>query len=241
MRCTLTHPPKFGNNAELIGGSQTMDANKDNTAQLDLSEKSKTARRNRKHQTPVLTDESGDSKLVRGRTLPKEKRAELIRVIRQGLIGGMHPVTLTQACMTQFKLSRVTVHKYMQAVRQEQLKEVGYYREQIQEICQKALVTIVKDKQGQPAAVVRAVQMLHNIFDIRVTPEDTTQQKRMLAEEAMTKMDGMSIQELQEFSDQLRNGGEKLTPEMLLMSPADIEETSAKRRKRKVRTNAGTS
>jgi hypothetical protein len=221
-----------------------MDITEDNTAQLDLSSKPKTARRNRKLKTQPGTEGVIENGPVVGRTLTKEKRAELIRVIRQGLIGGMHPVTLTQACMTQFKLSRLTVHKYMNAVRQEQLKEVGYYREQIQEICQKALVTIVQNGQkgqAKPEAVVKAVVVLHNIFDIKVTPEDTTQQKKMLAEEAMAKMDGMSIQELQEFSDQLRNGGEKLTPEMLLMSPADIEETSAKRRKRKGRTNAGTS
>jgi hypothetical protein len=214
-----------------------MDTHDENIAQLELPEERTAERRGRKKRQPD-TDAQNSEKLGRGHKLSAETKAELIKVIRNGLINGMHPLTLKQGVMTQFKLSRMTVEKYMHAVRQEQLKEVGYYRESIQEICQKALVEIVKKPSGQPGAVVRAVQMLHNIFDIRVTPEDTSQQKKMLAEEAMAKMDSMSIQELQEFSDQLRRGGDKLTPEMLLMTPSELDERSSRHTKRKGKKNA---
>jgi hypothetical protein len=214
-----------------------MDTHDENIAQLELPEETRAERRGRKKAKPA-SGENDPEKLGRGHKLSAEKKDELVKVIRQGLINGMHPLTLKQGVMTQFKLSRLTVEKYMHAVRQEQLKEVGYYRESIQEICQKALVEIVKKPSAQPGAVVRAVQMLHNIFDIRVTPEDTSQQKKLLAEEAMAKMDSMTIQELQEFSDQLRRGGDKLTPEMLLMTPAELDERSVRHKKRKGKDNA---
>lgn len=183
-----------------------------------------------------------DQKLGRGQKLTRERRAELVEVIRKGLIGGMHPLQLVQACVTQFKLHRQTVEKYLNLVRAEHLKNVGYYREQIQEICQKALVDIVKrapDKRND-GAVVRAVHMLDSIFDIRVTPEDTSEAQRMFADEAIQKMDRMSLQQLQEFSDQLRQGGDKLTPEMLLLSPAEMDEAPRKPKK-KSRRNAADS
>lgn len=183
-----------------------------------------------------------DQKLGRGQKLTRERRAELVEVIRKGLIGGMHPLQLVQACVTQFKLHRQTVEKYLNLVRAEHLKNVGYYREQIQEICQKALVDIVKrapDKRND-GAVVRAVHMLDSIFDIRVTPEDTSEAQRMFADEAIQKMDRMSLQQLQEFSDQLRQGGDKLTPEMLLLSPAEMDEAPRKQKK-KSRRNAADS
>jgi len=176
-----------------------------------------------------------DQKLGRGQKLTRDRRAELVEVIRKGLIGGMHPLQLVQACVTQFKLHRQTVEKYLNIVRAEHLKNVGYYREQIQEICQKALVDIVKrapDKRND-GAVVRAVHMLDSIFDIRVTPEDTSQAQRMFADEAIQKMDRMSLQQLQEFSEQLRQGGDKLTPEMLLLTPAEMEDAPKKRKKNK--------
>lgn len=174
-----------------------------------------------------------DQHLQRGVKLTAERRNELIRSIRNGLLNGMHPTALMQACCTQFKLSSKTVRQYVQIVRSEQLKEVGYYREQIQEICQKALVTIVKKDSNNDGAKVRAVQMLHNIFDIRVTPEDTSQAQRMFAEEAMQKMDKMSVQELQEFADNLRAGGDKLTPEMLLMAPHEFDDVGGTKSRKK--------
>jgi len=216
-----------------------MDTSDENIAQLELPEKVKAERRGRRKKkltVEATVELTGAEKLARGQKLTNERKADLIKFIRNGLIGGLHPSMLRQAAMTQFKLGRFTVDKYIAFVRSEQLKEVGYYREQIQEICQKALVTIVQNGQkgqAKPEAVVKAVVVLHNIFDIKVTPEDTSQQKKMFAEEAMAKMDSMSIQELQEFSNQLRNGGEKLTPEMLLMSPADHDKDPAKHKKRR--------
>lgn len=201
----------------------------------------KESRKRGRHKEPQPEQEI-DQKLGRGQKLTRERRAELVEVIRKGLIGGMHPLQLVQACVTQFKLHRQTVEKYLNLVRAEHLKNVGYYREQIQEICQKALVDIVKrapDKRND-GAVVRAVHMLDSIFDIRVTPEDTSEAQRMFADEAIQKMDRMSLQQLQEFSDQLRLGGDKLTPEMLLLSPAEMDEAPRKPKK-KSRRNAADS
>lgn len=195
-------------------------------------------KRTKRRRREEIPEQGRDQQLTRGVKLTRERRDELIRAIRNGLIGGMHPSTLAQACVTQFRLTRHTVAKYIALVRAEQLKEVGYYREQIQEICQKALVTIVRKDTNNDSAKVRAVQMLHNIFDIRVTPEDTTQAQRMFAEEAMQKMDKMTVQELQEFADNLRSGGDKLTPEMLLMSPAEYDEIGRKAKKKRTSRHA---
>lgn len=196
-------------------------------------------KRRPKHEDPP--SQEIDEQLGVGKKLTRERKAELIRAIRHGLVSGMHPSNLQQACQTQFRLSRHTVQKYIGIVRSEQIKEVGFYREQIQEICQKALVAIVKKDGGNnDGAKVRAVQMLHSIFDIRVTPEDTSQTQKLIAEEAMAKMDKMSVQELTEFTDNLRSGGEKLTADMLLLTHSDMDEKPRKK-KQNSRRNARTS
>jgi hypothetical protein len=127
----------------------------------------------------------------------------------------MHPAAIKAACAEKYNISRHTVEKYLLLAQQESLKQVGYYRSQIQELCQKALVDIVKKNKSE-SAVVRAVQMLDNIFDIRVVPEDTAESQRLIAENAMSKMDKMNPQELQQFAEHLRTGGDKLTADMLL-------------------------
>lgn len=155
-------------------------------------------------------------RLGRGKRLTRVQRSELISNIRMGLANAMHPAALRSACMQKFNLTRHTVDRYLLHVQQEQIKEVGYYRHQIQDLCQKALVEIVKKKGASEGAVVRAVQMLDNIFDIRVVPEDTAEAQRLIAEDAMAKMDKMNVQELQQFTEHLRQGGDRLTPEMLM-------------------------
>jgi hypothetical protein len=163
-----------------------------------------------------LAEVEENEKLGRGKKLTKLKRMELLANIRMGLANAMHPTAIRAACQQKFSLSRSTVEKYMVFVKQEQIKDVGFYRHQIQELCQKALVEIVKRKDASEAAIVRAVQMLDNIFDIRVVPEDTVQAQRLIAEEAMQKMDKMNVQQLQQFTEHLRQGGDKLTEEMLM-------------------------
>ncbi len=185
-----------------------------------------------------LTEVEETERLGRGKKLTKLKRAELVASIRMGLANAMHPSAIQSACMQRFAIGRHTVDKYMLFVKQEQVKEVGFYRHQIQELCQKALVDIVKRKDASEQSVVRAVQMLDNIFDIRVVPEDTVQAQRLIAEEAMEKMDKMNVQQLQQFTEHLRQGGDNLTEEMLLpwdtdnvdkMTPREVK--SQKRRK----------
>ena len=185
-----------------------------------------------------LADVEANEKLGRGKKLTKLKRQELIAAIRMGLANAMHPTAIRTACMQRFGLSRFTIEKYMVFVKQEQIKDVGFYRHQIQDLCQKALVEIVKRKDASEGAIVRAVQMLDNIFDIRVVPEDTVQAQRLIAEEAMQKMDKMNVQQLQQFTEHLRQGGDKLTEEMLMpwnndssdgLTPRQIK--SQKRRK----------
>lgn len=212
----------------------------DEVAQKQPAKRKQNARNKRQHEDNPSHDTT--ERLGVGKKLTRERKADLIRVIRHGLVTGIHPKALQQACCTQFKLSRHTVDKYMGVVRSEQLKEVGYYREQIQEICQKALVTIVKKEGGNnDGAKVRAVQMLHSIFDISVTPEDTTQTQKIIADEAMSKMDRMSVQELQEFADNLRHGGDKLTADMLLLAPSEYDADRPARRNAKARRHARTS
>jgi ribonuclease HII len=165
--------------------------------------------------TQTLQKAEAEERLGRGKKLTRLKRKELLASIRLGLANAMHPAAIKAACAEKYNISRHTVEKYLLLAQQESLKQVGYYRSQIQELCQKALVDIVKKNKSE-SAVVRAVQMLDNIFDIRVVPEDTAESQRLIAENAMSKMDKMNPQELQQFAEHLRTGGDKLTADMLL-------------------------
>lgn len=182
----------------------------------------------------MKTEQQTEQKQGRGHghKLTKLQRHDLVKFVRQGLISGMHPRTVREAIQKQYNLGRGTADRYISQVRQEQLKEVGFFKHQVQEICQKALVEIVQ-KSGNDGAKVRAVQMLHNIFDIRVTPEDTKQAQQVFAQEAMQKMDSMSIQQLTEFAEAIRAGGDSLTPEMLLLGQADLEEDDRPKKRRR--------
>jgi hypothetical protein len=182
---------------------------RDRTARREVSTADKAAA------AKLLGDVEEQERLGRGKKLTKLKRSELMASIRMGLANAMHPAAIRAACMQKYTLGRQTVEKYMLLVQQEQLKEVGYYRHQIQDLCQKALVEIVKKNKSE-SATVRAVQMLDNIFDIRIVPEDTAEAQRLIAEDAMAKMDKMNVQQLQQFTEHLRQGGEKLTAEMLM-------------------------
>lgn len=211
---------------------------------LDVAQSTQKPKKPRKPKIPTPAEQASaaetlsavneqDGRLTAGKKLTKIKRNELISDIRRGLANGMHPTTLKAACMYKFKITAQTVEKYMRDVRVEQLKESGYYKHQIQDMCQKALVEIVQKKRSD-TAVIQAVDRLDSMFDIRVQPEDTRETQDAIAQDAIARMNKMNYQELAQFAEQLRNGGDKLTAEMLMpwSDNLDRNETKADRVKR---------
>jgi len=169
----------------------------------------------------------------RGKKLTRAKRAELIKDIRHGLVQMLRPADVIAACQVRHKLSYHTIAKYLRRVQQDQLKQVGFLKVQVQELCQKALVEIVKKTNGQDSARVRAIQMLDNLFDLKVVPEDTREAQQLIVEDAMTRMDQMDISQLNSFAEQLRNEG-SVNADMLIPYQKE-DRRQARPRKKAVR------
>lgn len=184
----------------------------------------------RKPKLPPETQvQEANQQLGPGKKLTNERKELLMRAIKAGLRNGLRPSVVRQGCMTQFSLTKNTVENYMQIARGEMMDSSGLWPEQVRDICEASLLEIVQRKAaGNDGAKVRAIQMLVGIFDIKVTPEDTAARQKLVMEEALEKMDKMSVQELEEFSRNIRNC-DKLTPELLLMNPDEYD----KKRKRK--------
>lgn len=176
----------------------------------------------------------------KGKKLTNLKRIELINAIRSGMANAMKPASIKAAISSKFKVSGQTVEKYLGIVRQEQIKQVGYWQHQIEELCQTALVKMVQDNGAANSEKINAIKMLDNMFDIRVKPENKLEAQRKIAEDAMARMDKMTMQELSQFTEVLRQGGGKLTAEMLQPWGDDerskkIEDVTPKRKYRKSR------
>lgn len=182
---------------------------------------------------PEKPVQASDQHLAPGKKLTNERKELLMRAIKAGLRNGLRPSAVLQGCMTQFSLTKNTVQNYLQIARSEMMESSGLWPEQVRDICEASLLEIVQRKAaGNDGAKVRAIQMLVGIFNIKVTPEDTEARQKLVAQEAMEKMDRMSVQELEEFSRTLRSG-EKLTPEMLMLTPEEIDKKRPRKKKKK--------
>ena len=164
--------------------------------------------------------------------LTRATRTKLIAALKDGIASGVHPESVKAGCIQKFKVSGQTAEQYLRIVQQETLKQTGDWRSQVQEITQKALMTIVQKKGGNDSNIIRACGLLDNMFDLRMKPEEDAAAESEVVNEALQRMDQMSVQELSVFAEQLRHNG--LTAEALF-SPWAIPSNENKEDRVKIR------
>lgn len=99
-----------------------------------------------------------------------ETKSALIGAIRKGLNAGMRPTAILNACCQQFKLSRKTVEKHMRIVRSE---NIPVFPEQIAEICQDSLISMVKNSGiDHEISRLRTIEKIMEFFDVLQSPSE---------------------------------------------------------------------
>jgi len=209
-------------------------------AKLDAPVKPK--QRSERPRSKPETEQSGPEfdKRGQGQRLTPDQREELKKFIRHALKS--HTTSAISGMVTrQFGLSPDVARNYVKKVEAEETAQDVFTRTQLQSICQKKLVEVVNDKGTPPAAAVQAIKVLVDNFGLTTQPAEATDAEQLMVEEAIARMDKMTIQELHETRQALAAGGTAINRDMLLFTTDELEIARKVRKQKRTRGQANVS
>jgi len=169
---------------------------------------------------------------VRGKKLSRARQAEMMSVIRTEIAAGTHPNDVRVTCMNRFTVSGTVVDKYLRIAKQDLIKQTGYYQAQVREVVQSFLMTVAQDKKATTSDRLRAVDKLVDLFDVKITSEDTAAAEEQIYQEQLAKIDTMDLKKLSETKELWRTRGMNVEDLMAMTEPKAIHSMTRRKQKR---------
>jgi len=147
--------------------------------------------------------------------------------IRMLLLGGTIPRLICSAMVAKYSVTQTLVEKALEAARRDLVRHSGFYKEQIQDICQRTLVDVLNDGRSRPSEKIQAVKQCGELFGLKVEPEDERESEELAYLEAMRRISEMDIPDMDDLRKAFEAGSEN---PMDLFSPQPMVLKSQKRK-----------
>lgn len=164
----------------------------------------------------------------KGRGLSQVQTREMHDAMRLCLVNAVMPRLIIASMVQKFGVTVPTAQKHLDVIRREALRSTGYYRVQIQEICQKNLVEILQDAGATRGDRIAAIRLAHGMFDLKQQPEEKEESEEEAVQEAMRRLDEMDDEELDRIKSDLFSGN--LDPKALYAPLSDVPRKKVRRR-----------
>jgi len=173
----------------------------------------------------LKNDEAAEKK---NRGLTRAESLQMANDIRLLLLNATAPRMIVAGVVKKYGVTATTAQKALDVARREAMRTVGYYKVQIQEICQKNLVEILQDPDATRGERLAAIRQCDTMFDLRQRPEEQQEAEEEALQETMRRMEEMSWDELDRMKTDLFTGA--LDAKALYNPLTDVPRKGAKRR-----------
>lgn len=149
-----------------------------------------------------LTKTAPDSR----KSIPVQVKQQILEDIRLAMLIPMPPREITGAISKKYSVSKRYADLMIERVQSEQQTTVGFARYQLQDLAQRSLVSVLKDKTAKHGDTLKAIEMANNLFNISATENEAEQHQKKMVAELSRRIDTMSLEELDEMQDRILTG-----------------------------------
>ena len=197
-----------------------------------VQQKSRKPQKQKQIRSPGKAEPLGsipDTADVRGKKLSRARLAEMMTLIRTEIAAGTHPNDVRVTCMNRFTVSGTVADKYLRIAKQDLIKQTGYYQVQVREVVQSLLMKIAQDKKATNSDRMRAVDKLVDLFDVKISSEDTAAAEEQIYQEQLAKIDAMDLKKLSETKELWRTRGINVENLMADTEPTGVHTLTKKK------------